>query len=43
MSSSLLLGVGNWKFFEGLLCAGFIVQRPVQDCRDELETFFFTK
>jgi hypothetical protein len=33
----------NWKFPEGLLCEGFIVQRLVQDCWDELGTFFFTK
>jgi hypothetical protein len=26
-----------------LLCDGFIIQRPVEDCWDELGIFFFTK
>jgi hypothetical protein len=31
------------KFPEGLLCEGFIVQRPVEDGWDALGTVFFTK
>jgi hypothetical protein len=40
---SLLLSVANWKFPEGLLCEGLIVQHQVEDCWDKLGMFFFRK
>jgi hypothetical protein len=41
---SLLLSVAELEIFpKGFIYDGFIVQRPVEDCWDELGTFFFTK